>query len=554
MTKKQQPPTELAKIADDQVTLGNAGLAALAALQDKRAFLQRSKVNATDDQSLWVVIRNRTTALEFERYNRFITRVLCCGSVAEKTDHKRAALDPQPCDSCYAPELIERLNGLACDTKGLPSHGTQAHELLKAATEIYILLQCGLVFGGPDCGQEGDPNQCAAEEQTRGDCSTQKAPECNNPDKLKDPCLYDEADESSRMENRGEVDRDKLADILADYLKSSSNPGALPYLDRIVEAIATDHTLVNSPFCRGVWRSRTLCPCLFELIWSYWHEEGMLAQTMKAVSLRFQNRRRTPGRDPLANFELDPLRPLNNILWGYVQDEQHRLTVQRRAYEYDHHYGLNLYGKAVPALQSADSRSKFIEAFHQLLYQCAVFYREDADTTVISDGFPLLNALKEVHIILAEGAHNQFGDLPWTARVEMLMEQWLLARPEMREFLQSRAMVPYVESWMAQVDAMKRIQGWTDTSITHFRSLGVYGEQIVLSVRYGDWVNVNDQDNARNWARYWRPEVQSYLHAYRAATGVDLAQDPQDPRALAARNAVPSVHLRSRLVAQTGKA
>ena len=52
---------------------------------------------------------------------------------------------------------------------------------------------------------------------------------------------------------------------------------------------------------------------------------------------------------------------------------------------------------------------------------CCVFYKEDDDTTVIADGFPLLNALRETHLLLAEGAHNQFGDLPSTARAEMLM-------------------------------------------------------------------------------------------------------------------------------------
>ena len=68
-----------------------------------------------------------------------------------------------------------------------------------------------------------------------------------------------------------------------------------------------------------------------------------------------------------------------------------------------------------------------------------MFFKEDDDTTVIADGFPVLNALKEVHLLLAQGAHNQFGDLPWTARAEMLIQQWLLARPEMREFLGGRA-------------------------------------------------------------------------------------------------------------------
>lgn len=170
----------------------------------------------------------------------------------------------------------------------------------------------------------------------------------------------------------------------------------------------------------------------------------MLVQTTNAIALRFQNRRRG-ARDPLTNLEMDPLFPLNNILWGFIQDEYSRLGVQRRAYEYDHHYGLTLYGKAIPQLESADSRSKFISAFHNLLYRTAMFYREDDDTTVRADAFTLLNALREVHIILVEGAHNQFGDLPWTARAEMLIMQWMFARP-------GRHMVPYQEAWMGAVD------------------------------------------------------------------------------------------------------
>jgi hypothetical protein len=65
---------------------------------------------------------------------------------------------------------------------------------------------------------------------------------------------------------------------------------------------------------------------------------------------------------------------------------------------------------------------------------------------------------------LAEGADNQFGDLPWTSRAEMLTMQWILTRPEMREFLRGRAMVPYREPWMRQVDTTKRLQGRSDTS------------------------------------------------------------------------------------------
>ena len=101
------------------------------------------------------------------------------------------------------------------------------------------------------------------------------------------------------------------------------------------------------PYCNGVLQHRFSQPSLIELIWSYWHEEGMLVQTMNAIAWRFQNQRSGPA-DPLADLEMDPLRPLNNLIWGYVQDEQNRLTVRRRAYEYDHQYGLQLLGKAFP--------------------------------------------------------------------------------------------------------------------------------------------------------------------------------------------------------------
>jgi hypothetical protein len=269
----------------------------------------------------------------------------------------------------------------------------------------------------------------------------------------------------------------------------------------------------------------------------------MLAQTLNAISVRFQNRRGGARLDPRANVEIDPLRPLNNLLWGYIQDEQHRLTVLRRAYEYDHEYGIRLHGRAVPEMRTADSRSQFLRAFHNLLHKCVIFFQQDDDTTVISDGFPVLNALKEVHLILSQGAHNQFGDLPFTARVEMLMQQWLLARPEFREFLPTRIMVAYPEPWMDRVDAMKKLQGWSDVNVLHFRDLGVFGEKLLLSIRFGNWVDAQVHDQAKNWARLWRTEISGYIHAYRAVTGVDISVEPVNVTQ-------PSVLLRERLSQQ----
>jgi hypothetical protein len=304
------------------------------------------------------------------------------------------------------------------------------------------------------------------------------------------------------------------------------------------------------PYCRGVLQYRLTSPSLIELIWSYWLEEGMLVQTMSAIARRFQNRRGSQN-DPLGELEFDPLRPLNNLIWGFIQDEHNRLTVPRRAHEYLHHYGLSLMGKAVPDLNPADSRSKFIEAFHNLLSAAARFFKEDSDTTVIADAFPLLNALKEVHLILAEGAHNQFGDLTWTARAEMMTIQWMLARPEMKEFLRGRYMVPYQEEWMGAVDSMKKLQSWTDTTVTHFYELAVTGERILLSIRYGDWSDIeNIEDQAKTWARSSKPEIQRYIHGYRTVTGVDLAADITDSRDAATRYLQPSMLLQRRLTGQ----
>jgi hypothetical protein len=262
-----------------------------------------------------------------------------------------------------------------------------------------------------------------------------------------------------------------------------------------------------------------------ELIWNYWHEEGMLVQTMNAIAMRFQNIKNGIN-DPLAHMEMDPLRPIGNILWGYIQNAQHRLTVTRRAYEYDHHYGLHLIGKAVPELNSADSRSEFIGAFNNLLYKCTVFYKDVDDRTRRADAFPIFNALREVHRQLTEGMHNQYSDLPVTARVEMLVEQYILSRQEIWEFLRGRAMVIYNQAWMGAVDSMKSLQGWSKTSVSYYNDLAELGESILLSIRFTPWTTNNViTANASAWARSFRDKIQQYIHAYQVVTGVDLSQD-----------------------------
>ncbi len=476
-----------------------------------KVALAQSAVRLDNDAALWSAIRNRTEAIRGDNYEEFIFRVFC-----DEPEDEAVCL-PKADDYSYAnPQTISgAIKAKRAELLGAATgYGVDAYSLLKYATQAFLLLEAGIVIRNRNS----------------------------------DGTLGSQFPVDPRI---GDTTFD-LATKLGEYLAPTLGTGApgLPYLRRIAKALAVG-TAPDSPLCQGGFTYRFSCPSMLELIWSYWHEEGMLVQTMNAICMRFQNRRGPHERDPLANLEIDPLRPLNNLLWGYIEDEYNRLTVPRRAYEYDHHYGLKIIGKAVPELRSADSRSKFIEAFHNLLYRTAAFYREDADTTVIADGFALLSSLREVHLLLAEGAHNQFGDLPWTSRAEMLMMQFMLGRPEIREFLRGRAMVPYNENWMGQVDTMKKLQGWNDTSITHFRNLAIYGEQILLSVRYGDWNDsALDQDHAKVWARYWRPEIQGYIHAYLAATGVDISEDIVDTRGAPARYVQPSSLLQQRVAAQ----
>lgn len=464
-------------------------------------------------------IRNRTNAIAFPRYNEFVNRLLCAGiDEGEAT----CGSPPEPGAGDYgAPSIRERRE----DLLGRPSiFGVDAYQLLKLATEAFLVFETGIAIRPPRDGRTGQYGY--------RDTYNNFVPALPTDDVLGE----------GRPRTSSGVTFQQITSQLDRYLSRGSSTGTT-YLRRIVDALIgldPGHREERLPYCDGILRHRLSCPSLLELIWSYWHEEGMLVQSLNVIAMRFQNRRGASDRDPLAHLEIDPLRPLNNVLWGYVQDEMHRLTVPRRAYEYDHHYGLTIFGKAVPSIRPADSRSKFLEAFHNLLHRTAAFYHEDADTTVVADAFPLLNALREVHLLLAEGAHNQFGDLPWTARAEMLVQQWLLSRTEMREFLRGRAMVPYAEPWMGQVDTMKRLQGWSEVSVTNFHELAVFGEQVLLSIRYHDWSAVNNQDEAKLWARYWKPEIQRYIHSYRAVTGVDLTTEPVDAKA-------PWVHLRGRL-------
>ena len=79
--------------------------------------------------------------------------------------------------------------------------------------------------------------------------------------------------------------------------------------------------------------------------------------------------------------------------------------------------------------------------------------------------------------------------------------------------------------------------------------LAVFGEQILLSIRYGAWATVVDPEQAANWARAWRPAIQAYSHAAGAVTGIDLAGrgDAAGPAFYRGAVAAPALRLQRRL-------
>jgi hypothetical protein len=450
---------------------------------DVSVSMRRAAVARTADQPLWVTIRASTNALGFDPYIQFMDRVLCDGE--DRLGGRRIG----------SGETRRELRRADRRT-ALPFPNVDRYRLLKAATEVFIMINCRTDQG--DFGR------------------------------------VDLLEESARL-NRDVGRADLEAEFRRYLVETPDGRGGeldvLPYLGLVrrklgdVPVVGRGTDDDGTAVCYGILAEKLTNPCFLELIHSYWLERSGLVQTMNAINWRFQNRAPAyPGLDPLAGLDIDPLRALNNILWGWAQDEQHRLTDVRRKVEYQHAYGLTLGG---PGPRVADSRSRFMAAFHSLLAECMEFYDRDDNTVVIANGFDVLNGLKEVHLLLTQGAHNQYGDLPWTARHEMLMSQWILSRPEIRDFLPSRVMVDSPEPWIDAVEGMNRLQGWADVSVLHYRDLAAYGEQLLLTIRFGAWTSATDPDQAANWARYFRREVQQYCHAYRAVTGRGLSRRPE---------------------------
>ena len=292
--------------------------------------------NWTDDAILSLLIKKSTKDLEFKSYKAHMDWLLCGQTDNNELDTCVNRLFQGP----DRPQRNDPRQRPLVNRRFLPFNDTDAYRLLKIATEAFVAVKSAvnpLTFKKCLCQSEGDKAL------------------------LQDAGVIETARAINALVN---LPASPTQQFQQEYLQDLE-PGKkiLPYLallrQKLRDQPLKDEIFPNMGYligevgaqldrCTGLIRYKLTCPIMIELIWSYWHEQGMHAQTLYAIRDRFQNRRSGPAPDPLAAMEIGVLRPLNNILWGYIQDEQHRLTITRRCYEYDHHYGVTLQGKAVP--------------------------------------------------------------------------------------------------------------------------------------------------------------------------------------------------------------
>ena len=500
----------------------------------KQISLTRPATEPTEDQVLWTAIRNRLAAIDFDPYVAFIERLLCTGEdkgapTCEGTADCSVTGDKVAKDF-GAPSIRARINDLA-QRPGID--GLEGYKLLKVATQAFLLFERGVKVTPVRNATNGTYDQPPS-------------------GKIEDLEIPGEATRLGRPMTFGQA-RDELETYLSTQVGAVGGV-ALPYLKRIVGALlpaGSDEE--SSPFCEGLLRNRLRCPPFIELIAEYWWEEAGLVQTMNAIKMRFQNRS-VPGRDALAGVDFSALQGIGNLIWGAIQDEHNQLSVLRRNHEYLYSYGCWLDGKATAGTSPAETRSRFIPAFHGLLNAAAQFYREESNTTHIADAFRIQQAVTDLHYILTESGGNQYQELPLQARAETLISQFLLSRSPMRQLFPGRPMVAVPQPWMQTVESLKRVLGWDRTSVVHYDTLAICGQRILLSIRYGYWSGREVQEEqARNWVRYFRDDIRKYIYAYRAVTGVDLDAETADARVLEERLLSPSVLLRRRRLAEQGR-
>lgn len=124
---------------DPQTTCGHADIEILPRVlgpgDDITVTMRRAEVPATRDQALWAVIRNSTDRLGFGNYSRFMDRVMC-GLWAEDGEDGDG---PRHLNQRAQAEF-RRINR----RMRLPFPNVEAYRLGKVATEVFVMLHCGV--------------------------------------------------------------------------------------------------------------------------------------------------------------------------------------------------------------------------------------------------------------------------------------------------------------------------------------------------------------------------------------------------------------------------
>jgi hypothetical protein len=103
--------------------------------------LETAGRTATADECLWAGIRTSTEALGFAQYSRFLDQVLCATLRQSTTGGSTISGSP----AHVLADMRDRVfDGVA---------GTSAYQLVKAATELFLMLRCRtLEQAVDDCG------------------------------------------------------------------------------------------------------------------------------------------------------------------------------------------------------------------------------------------------------------------------------------------------------------------------------------------------------------------------------------------------------------------
>ena len=264
-------------------------------------------------------------------------------------------------------------------------------------------------------------------------------------------------------------------------------------------------------------------PLFCELIFVFWIEIGLLAQSFRLVAHRFQNYGASKKVARLSHLNVAALRPVAGLLFDWLSQQHEVRTVHARVHAYLHEFNCALPGKAARPIAPVRTETGFSSAFHGLLHVALRYYLQTSELTWVPDAFPLLTALRTLSEVLKRTEVNTFQRTAFDARREFASYGVILGTPEVRRFLVTEG-IPAREDWIPAVDALNDLAGWRVGAMLNYLDLATEGERILASVRWLDW-DAADDAMAQAWANANRQSVQCYAFRTRLISGLDLASD-----------------------------